>query len=144
MNKISVENEIQEMLDALTQEFPVAKEEDIREQLSSEIETEQRSIRRRLRRDNPFKENQVALQRVEDELKENMATIDQLEQDFQHFQAFAKQTNSRIDEAYWLSEIQKLKENQNADRQVVDLVIKELFEEPTILEEVLQQYIHED
>ena len=144
MNKISVENEIQEMLDALTQEFPVAKEEDIREQLSSEIETEQRSIRRRLRRDNPFKEHQIVLRRTENELKENMATIDQLEQDFQHFQAFAKQTNSRIDEAYWLSEIEKLKENRKADRQVVDLVIKELFEEPTMLEEVLQQYIHED
>ena len=144
MNKISVENEIQEMLDALTQEFPVAKEEDIREQLSSEIGTEQRSIHRRLRRDNPFKENQVALQRVEDELKENIVAIDQLEQDFQHFQAFAKQTNSRIDEAYWLSEIEKLKENRKADQQVVDLVIKELFEEPTILAEVLEQYIHED
>ena len=55
MNQKSVEDEIQTILDALTQEFSVAKETNVREQLSSEIETEQFKIDRRLRRDNPFK-----------------------------------------------------------------------------------------
>ena len=113
MNKKSAENETQKILKELSQEFSVVKGKDIREQLSSEIETEQRNIHRHLRRNNPFKENQVALQRMEDELETtNTATIEQIEGDFQHFHALAKQTNLRIGERYWLSEIQKLKENQ--------------------------------
>ena len=113
MNKKSVENETEEILEELSQDFSVAKEGSIREQLSSEIETEQRNIHRHLRRDNPFRENQITLQRTEDELEtKNAATIKQIERDFRHFQALAKQTNSRIDEKYWLSEFQKLKENQ--------------------------------
>ena len=131
MNRESVENEIQTILDALTQEFPVAKEMSVREQLSSEIETEQFKIDRRLRRDNPFKESQNALQSAENEVKENIATIDKLERDFQQYQALAKQTNSRIDEAYWLAEFKKLKENQTGTQNLTDLVLKELFQEPT-------------
>ncbi len=113
MNKKSVENETQEILEELSQEFFVVKGEDIREQLSSEIETEQRNIHRHLRRDNPFGESQIALRRAVNELEtKDTATLEQIEQDFRHFQALAKQANSRIDEKYWLSEFQKLKENQ--------------------------------
>ena len=64
-------------------------------------------------RNNPFKKSQTDLQNSEDELEtKNIATIDQLERDFQHFQALAKQTSSTIGEDYWLSEIQKLKKNR--------------------------------
>ena len=59
MNKKSAEDETQEILEELSQEFPVAKEGSIREQLSLEIETEQRNIHRHLRRNNPFRENQA-------------------------------------------------------------------------------------
>lgn len=113
MNKKSVENEIQKVLDELSQEFSVAKETKVREQLSSEIGSEQRNIRNKLRRENPFKENQFALQRAENGLKrKEIATIANLERDFRHFQALAKQTNVRIDGAFWSSEFRKLKENQ--------------------------------
>ena len=113
MNKQSVENETEVILEELSQEFSVAKDGSIREQLSSEIETEQRNIHRHLRRDNPFRENQIVLQRTENELEsKNSATIEQIEQDFRHFQALAKQTNLRIDGEFWSSEIQKLKEHQ--------------------------------
>ena len=113
MNKKSVENETEKISEELSQEFSVVKKGTIREQLSSEIETEQRNIHRHLRRDNPFRESQIALRRTADELEtKNTATIEQIKQDFRHFQALAKQTNSRIDEKYWLSEFQKLKENQ--------------------------------
>ena len=113
MNKQSVENETKEILEELSQEFSVVKEGSIRAHLSSEIETEQRNIHRHLRRDNPFRESQTALRRAENELEtKNIATLVQLKQDFRHFQALAKQTNSRIGEEYWLSEFQKLKENQ--------------------------------
>ncbi len=144
MNRESVENEIQTILDALTQEFPVAKEPDVREQLSSEIETEQFRVDRRLRRDNPFRESQIAMQRAENEIKENIATIDKLEHDFQQYQALAKRTNSRIDEAYWLPEFKKLKENQTGTQNLTDLVLKELFQEPTITEKLLKQKEHEE
>lgn len=113
MNQKSVENETQEILEELSQEFSVAKEESIREQTASEIEIEQMNMGRRLRRENPFRESQVALRRAEDELeRKNIATLALLKQDFGHFQTLAKQTNSRIGEKYWLSEFQKLKENQ--------------------------------
>lgn len=105
--------EIQEILSSLYQEFSVTKEISIREQLSSEIEKEQFNIEKWLIRNNPFKESQKVLQHSEDELEtKNTATIDQLEGDFQHFQALAKQTSSTVGEDYWLSEIQKLKENR--------------------------------
>ena len=101
------------ILDELSQDFSVAKEGNIREQLSSEIETERRNIHRRLKRDNPFKENQIALQRAEHELEtKKISTINRLKRDLRHFQELAKQTNSRIDGEFWSSEIQKLKENQ--------------------------------
>lgn len=112
MNQKSVQNEIQSVLGELSQAFPIAKEPNVRDQLSSEIETEQFRIDRRLRRDNPFRESQSVLQHTESELARNIAAIDRLESDFQHFQALAKQTNSRIDEAYWLAEFKKLKERQ--------------------------------
>lgn len=113
MNKKSVEHETKGILEDLSQDFSVAKEGSIREQLSLEIETEQKNIHRHLRRDNPFRENQIVLRRAENELKtKDAATIEHIEQDFRHFQTLAKQTNSRIDEKYWLSEFQKLKENQ--------------------------------
>ena len=125
MNQKSVENETQEILEELSQEFSVAKEGAIRERLSSEIETGQRNIHRHLRRDNPFRENQIVLRRAENELEtKDTATIEQIEQDFRHFQTLAKQTNSRIDEKYWLSEFQKLKENQEHQAKLQALVKK--------------------
>ena len=125
MNKTSVENETQEILKELSQEFSVAKEESTREQLSSEIETEQRNTHRHLRRDNPFRESQAPLQHAENDLEtKNTATIEQIEGDFRHFQALAKQTNSRINEKYWLSDLQKLKENQEHQAKLQALVKK--------------------
>lgn len=113
MNKKSIENEVQKVLDDLSQEFSVAKETTVGEQLSSEIESEQRNIHSHLRRENPFEENQFALRRAETGLKrKRSATIADLERDFRHFQALAKQTDVRIDRAFWSSELRKLKENQ--------------------------------
>ena len=66
MNKKSIKNEIQEMLSNLYQDFSVAKETSVEEQLSSEIEKEQISIDKWLIRNNPFKESQTALQNSED------------------------------------------------------------------------------
>ena len=106
-------------------EFSVAKEEDFREQLSSEIETEQTKIQRQLGRENPYKDNQFALQRSEDELEtKRIATINRLKRDFRDFRALAKQTESRIDEKYWLSELQKLEENQANQAKLQNLVKK--------------------
>lgn len=142
MNKKSVENEIQEVLDALSQEFSVAKETKVSEQLSSEIESEQRNIRNKLRRENPFKENQFALQRTENDLKrKESATIANLERDFRHFQALAKQTNVRIDGAFWSSELRKLKENQKhqAKRQANPNKVQEAQEERVICRRLLLQ-----
>ncbi|MYB70263.1 MAG: hypothetical protein F4X75_17405, partial [Gemmatimonadetes bacterium] len=113
MNQKSTKNEIQEILSNLYKEFPVAKETSVEEQLSSEIEREHINIEKWLMRNNLFKESQTVLQNSEDELEtKNIATIDNLERDFQHFQALAKQTSSTTGEDYWLSEIQKLKEAQ--------------------------------
>lgn len=113
MTRASVENETQKIWGTLTQEFSVTREESIREQVSSEIRTSQRHIRRRLRRDDPFKHFQHVLQRSERDLEtNNVATIRQLKQDLQQFHALAKQTNTRIDGEFWASEIQKLKESQ--------------------------------
>ena len=113
MKRHSVENETQKIFEKLSQDFSVLKARSIRELISSEIETEQRKIYRHLRRNNPFRENQVALQRAKNELEsKNTTTIEELEQNFRHFQALANQTNSRIGEEYWLSEFQKIKEYQ--------------------------------
>ena len=113
MNEGLAGNNAREILDTLTQEFSVTREEAIREQVSSEIKTAQNYIRRRLRRNNPFKYYQHALQRSERDLEtNNVATIRQLKQDLQQFHALAKQTNTRIDGKFWASEIQKLKESQ--------------------------------
>ena len=55
MNQKSIKNEIQEILSNLYQEFSVAKETSVEEQLSSEIEKEQIRIDKWLMRNNPFK-----------------------------------------------------------------------------------------
>ncbi len=113
MNGSVIDSNAKEILDTLAQEFSVTREEGIKEQVSSEIGTSQRNFRRRLRRENPFKNYQYALQRSERDLEtNNVATIRQLKQDLQQFQALAKQTNTRIDGEFWASEIQKLKESQ--------------------------------
>lgn len=142
MNKKSVENEVQKILDELSQEFSVAKETKVREQLSSEIESEQRNIRNKLRRENPFKENQFALRRAENDLKrKESATIANLERDFRHFQTLAKQTNARIGEAFWASEFRKIKEHQKhqAKRQANPNKAQEAQEERVICRRLLLQ-----
>lgn len=144
MNKKSVENEIeiQKVLDDLSQEFSVTKETKVREQLSSEIESEQRNIHSHLRRENPFKENQFALRRAETGLKrKGSATIADLERDFRHFQALAKQTDVRIDRAFWSSDLQKLKENQKhqAKLQANSNKTREAQEERVICRQLLLQ-----
>ena len=126
MNQKSIKNEIQEVLSNLYQEFSVIKEASVEEQLSSEIEKEQIKIDRWLMRNNPFKESQAVLQNSEDELEtKNIATMDQLEKDFQHFQALAKQTSSTVGEDYWLSEIQKLKKNREYQAKIQARVKKD-------------------
>ena len=154
MKRQSVENETEEILDELSQEFSVVNERYIREQLSSEIETEQRNIHRHLRRNNPFRENQVTLSRAENELEtKDTGTIEQIEQDFRHFQALAKQTNSRIGEKYWLSEFQKLIEDEEHQAKLQNFVkkyepsnrnkegndLKKAHEEQVICRKLLQQ-----
>ena len=125
MNKISVECEVQRILDTLNREFSVAKRARVREQLWSELESEQRRIYRRLKRDNPFKDNQIALQRSEQELKtKNIATINRLERDVHGFRMLAKQTNSTFDEKFWRSEIQKFKETQEYETKLQALIEK--------------------
>ena len=114
------------MLSNLYKEFSVTKEISVKEQLSSEIEKKQINIEKWLMRNNPFKESQTVLQHSEDELEtKNIATIDQLEGDFQHFQALAKQTSSTVGEDYWLSEIQKLKENREYQAKIQARVKKD-------------------
>ena len=144
MNLKFIENEVHVILDVLAQEFPVAEESHVSEQLSSEIETELFRIDRRLRRDNPFRESQSALERAEDELKQDIATVDGLEHDLGNFRALAKQTSSKIGEEYWLEELKKLKENEKDTQILTDDVVKELFEEPTITEDLLRQKEHEE
>ena len=142
MNKKSVENEVQKILDELSQEFSVAKETKVREQLSSEIESEQKNICNKLRRENPFKENLFALRRAENDLKrKESATIANLERDFRHFQTLAKQTDARIDEAFWASEFRKLKEHQKhqAKRQANPNKAQEAQEERVICRRLLLQ-----
>ena len=54
------------------------------------------------------------------------------------------QTNSGIDETYWLSEFKKIKENEKDTQNLTDLVLKELFQEPTITEKLLKKKAHEE
>ena len=113
MNRKSVEDEIQEVLDELSQEFSVAEEKSAREQLLSEIKSEQNNIHNQLRRDNPFKESLFALQHAENELEtRNIAKIDKIEKDFRNFRALANQTKSRIGDEFWLSEFQRIRKMQ--------------------------------
>ena len=113
MKKSLIQTNAEKILDALTQEFSVTREEGIRDHLSSEITTARRHIHKQLRRDNPFKNYQYALQRSERELEsKNVATIRQLKRDLTAFHELAKRTNTRIDGKFWESEIQKLKESQ--------------------------------
>lgn len=144
MNSKSVENERQAILDALAQEFPVTEESHVSEQLSAEAESELFRMDRRLRRENPFRESQSALEGAEDELRQDIATSDGLERDFGFFRALSKQTNSKIGEEYWLEEFKRLKENEKNTQNLTDDVVKALFEEPTITEELLRQKEHEE
>ena len=89
----------------------MAKEEYVQLHLTEEIEAEKGRIRRWLTRNNPFTENETALQVAEKELAANEEIrIGQLEQDLRYFESLAKQTQSRIDSEYWSSEINKIKE----------------------------------
>lgn len=125
MNEGLVESNAKEILDALIQGFSVTREEGIRDHLSSEIKTARRHIHRQLRRENPFKDNQYALQRSERELEtKNVASIRQLKQDLQKFHALANQTSTKIDGKFWESEIQKLKESQKFQTNVQALAKK--------------------
>ena len=131
MSKISVECEVQRILDALHQEFTVTKEPCVRAQLTSEINTEQRRIYRRLKRDNPFKDNQLALQRSELELKtKDLATIDRLKRDVHGFRMLAKQANKRFNEKFWREEIHKLRETQEEEAKFQALINKHNAKSP--------------
>ncbi len=125
MNEGLVESNAKEILDALTQEFSVSREKGTREQLSSEIKAARRHIRRRLRRDNPFKDYEYALQRSERELEtKNIASIKGLKRDLQQFHALAKQTKTRIDGKFWTLKIQELKEMLERQNKLQALVAK--------------------
>lgn len=115
MNEKTVLMNSQAVLDEVSRQFSVTKEDSVAVRLKEETEAELRGIRRQLRRDNPFFENASALQRAENDLdSKKPVRIGQLEQDLQSFESLAKQTGSRIDKKYWLSEIGKLKANQKS------------------------------
>lgn len=104
-------NDLQEVLSEVQVGFPLSKEEWVSAHLKEEAEAERGRIRRWLRRHNPFTENETALRVAEEELAANEEVrLGQLEQDLRHFESLAKQTQSRIDNEYWSSEINKIKE----------------------------------
>lgn len=104
-------NDLQGILSEIQARFPIAKEEYVRSHLKEETEAEQGRIRRWLRRNSPFTENETELRVAEEELAANKEVqIGQLEQDLRLFESLAKQTQSRIDSTYWSSEINKIKE----------------------------------
>lgn len=100
---------IQEILKELTRQFPITSEEGIKEQIAAEIKEDQRNLQKWLQRENPFQENQKQLNRAENELKRDIATINQLEQDLQNFKSLTKKSGFPIDKNYWFAEIQELK-----------------------------------
>ena len=115
MNEKPVLMNSQAVLNEVSPVFPVAKEYNVAVRLKEETEAELRGIRRRLLRDNPFIENARVLQLAENYIKTKKSiSVDQLEQDLQHFESLAEQTGSRIDKKYWLSEIGKLKAHQES------------------------------
>jgi len=98
-----------ELWQDLSQNYAVTSDISVKEHLKSELETEKNKLRKYLKTENPLRDNQLALIHSEKELKKQMVTIELLENDFKNFKALANDTKSRIDEKFWLSEIQKLK-----------------------------------
>ncbi|MBU2514219.1 VWA domain-containing protein [bacterium] len=98
-----------EVLHDLSHQFSVLEETSINERFHLEIENQQETLRKFLKSENPFTEKQLALRYAKKELDKKISTIESLEQDFHHFRALANQTSSRIDEDFWLSEFNNLK-----------------------------------
>lgn len=104
-----VEKEAQRLLTQLSNAFPIANDADIFGKLSAECEDWQFDVTKKLKRDNPFLENKLALEQAEKSILLKNSDIALIEQDFENYQNLGKQTHSSTDDKFWLDEINQLK-----------------------------------
>ncbi len=102
-------------IDDLIQKYPVAKKEKIKDSLWSEVKQWNRSVQRYLGNENPFHEEQHKFKIANRDLKQKNASIDEIEDDFQNFLHLSKKTKSAIDEKFWISEIDNLRNKPKLD-----------------------------
>lgn len=105
MNKKIIEDNMQQLLFDLSQQFSIAIDTNIKQQLSAEIVAEKTKLYRYLILENPLQDYEIALKKSENELAKGIATIESLEKDFDYFRRLANQVGSRIDSKYWLNQL---------------------------------------
>jgi len=103
-------------IDNLVKKYPVAIKEKIQEKIHSEMEQWNKSVKRWLDKENPFYEEQTKFKVANRSLKGKNASIVDIVGDYSDFQFLCKKTKYSIDEKFWISEIDKLK-NKHSDEE---------------------------
>jgi len=102
-------------LNSLLEAYPVANKDSIKDELLSEIKKGNRAIQHWLKKENPFCEEQRKYKIANNSLKQKCASIEDIESDFSNYQRLASKTINNIDNKFWISEIEKLKNKPELD-----------------------------
>lgn len=99
----------QEVLNYLSDKFPVSTTEEIKELLIEELNNWQTSVHRKLNIENPFFENKEKYSNSIKSFNAKQNDVGALEADYKGYSALAQISNCRIDKRFWEKEIHKFK-----------------------------------
>jgi len=107
----------QEQRAQLQRQYAVVRDASIGEKISAEIENFQRSLKRRLIKNNPFDAHQITLDSAKDSLSRGVHNLRAIESDFSSYKELYAQEKTHLEkseESYWLGKIKEIAARQKA------------------------------
>jgi uncharacterized protein with von Willebrand factor type A (vWA) domain len=115
MNKKIIQKEIIKIRDSLTKDYTVLKDERVKVNLNNEFLEWENNIGKKIKTNNPFKENKNQLISSKDELERDIFTIEKIKNDFNNYSNLKEITKTNIEDKYWNSEIERLERLKNRE-----------------------------
>ncbi|MBA5248216.1 MAG: VWA domain-containing protein [Gammaproteobacteria bacterium] len=102
--------------DNLSNTYSVSAVAEVKQQLLSKIEKWDYGVRLYLGSENPFFKEQQNLKIAQRSLKQENASIEEINKDFLSFKSLASKTRNNAQKEYWLKEINELKKRSNSKK----------------------------
>ena len=107
--KAKLVNEVPATIDYFSNKYQIIARDNIKQKVTDEITKWKRSVAKKLHIQNPFYDNQKALENAKNTIKNNEFSILSIEKDLQDFTSLSSIAPINIDNKFWNKEIENLK-----------------------------------